>query len=322
MTNYIFRAAIDVSTNVTNVPTGTEGPRTTPKVEYSNPTIPPIATSAPSDTSNPLENPNSGTGYTRQPPPELDPKDFPNVKNWYQKDYNSKQKTGKQDRTTDSEDEDDSDKPKTSILSSYMVDENGNQMPEHKKMATRNVAREFFHKILMKKRAPDTWSRIPTDCKYELFYRLETKSPFLRYCDDHWKANMVAINSYSQWRKNFVKKAIKKTQLIDVDTVDTIDVDATASAGVDDGIRGVPKTSKRRREESRAPGPSKRSRFDEAGPSRSNATEVNKIILLNSMLTTFEQDLLYELVLNGTYKEAATNSANTARASNSRQTLR
>ena len=218
------------------------------------------------------------------------------------------------DTTADSEGEE---KHKTSILSSYMVDENGDQVPEHEKTAVRDVTREFFFELLEKGRAPNSWRRVAGDCKKELFYQLETQFEFLRYCNNHWKANMVPTNSYSQWRGNYVKNPAEKTRPIDVDAPAPIDVDTITPPGGRNNPRSISKASKRRREEDKVPGPSKRSRVEETGP-----TEVIQEYIVRFDADNVRAGFIVRANSNGMYKEAATNSPNPVRTSNSDQMLR
>ena len=115
---------------------------------------------------------------------------------------------------TDSED--DEAKPKTSVLSSYMVGEDGAPVSRSTMDAVRQEARLYYFLLLGNGKAPHVWGEAPIDIRNELLYRLETAFPFLRYCENHWKAKKVATNSYSQW-KNY---RTKKMEVIDVDTDD------------------------------------------------------------------------------------------------------
>ena len=199
--------------------------------------------------------PNPTTHFARDPLPQLSPGDFPRVKNWYANGYNNQRKGGRRE----DDGEDDEEGPKGSILSSYMIGEDGNLVSKSTMHAVREEARSFYLLLLRDGKAPHVWGEAPIDVRNELLYRLETSFPFLRYCDNHWKAKKVATNGYSQWKKHRAKKA------------DAIDVDAD-----DEG------TLKRPREtEGDVAGPSKRTRIATSGKQR---TKVRNISILLWML--------------------------------------
>ena len=123
---------------------------------------------------------------------------------------------------------------KSSILSSYMEDENGVDLPESTKEAVREEARNFFQLLLENNRAPAVWGDAAINIKNEYLYCMETQYPFLRFCQDHWKAKQVATNSYSQWQSNAAKRmrvAITKkkalTEVIDVNPAEDDNLDAS-----------------------------------------------------------------------------------------------
>ena len=188
--------------------------------------------------------------------PQLDKANYPNIRQWTADEYHSYRKgvkRGGEDVLTD--------RP-TSVLSSYMEDETGNQVSDKTKKATRATAKGFFEQLLRDNSAPAAWGSAPLSIRNKLINILESEFPFLRFCEGHWKANQVATNSYSQWYQHAVdrkagveaKKAKKKAdagaaedEVIDVDT--------------DEKNAGEP--SKRPREEGdNIPGPSKRPRVE------------------------------------------------------------
>ena len=138
----------------------------------------------------------SGAMFTRLPLPQLPRKEFPKVKHWDKTGYNSSRKAGKSGVKDDPEIQEGK---KASILSSYMEDENGDQVPEETKVAARETARAFFHLLDVNNRLPPTWKALSIDAKNEYLYLMESAHPFLHLCENHWKADRIAINSYSQW---------------------------------------------------------------------------------------------------------------------------
>ena len=188
--------------------------------------------------------------------PELDRANYLNVKNWGAEDYNilrRGRKRGGEDLTEDEP---------TSILSRFMEDENGNQIPEKMKRAVRKMAKGFFIDLLQANNAPAAWGSVPLSVRNKFINTMEKAYPFLRFCEDHWKANQVATNSYSQWYQNATdrrdaSKAKKACQAraggVDESEVIIVDTDENS----------VGEASKRPRDEGvDVPGPSKRPRVE------------------------------------------------------------
>ena len=160
-------------------------------------------------------------------PPQLNKADYPNIRQWTADEYHSYRKGGKRGGENAL-----TDRP-TSILSSYMEDEDGTQVSDKTKKATRATAKAFFEQLLLENNAPIAWGSAPLSIRNKLINILESEFPFLRFCEGHWKANQVATNSYSQWYQHAVdrkagvevKKAKRKAtagaagdEVIDVDT--------------------------------------------------------------------------------------------------------
>lgn len=167
--------------------------------------------SVPSNTPPDIHNPPSTSGlsssvflFTRLPLAQLVREEYPNVNHWDSDDYNNCRKVGKKTKEEDLEEK----KPKTSILSSYMEDEDGNEVPKKTMDAVRNMAKGFFSLILEKGRAPAKWGDASIDIENELIHMLESSFPFLRLCENHWKVKQVAKNSYSQWYPKALKRQV------------------------------------------------------------------------------------------------------------------
>ena len=258
---------VAVSTGFKNLSDRVEASINTPKIEEMDAYAPPTAPSLPtSKLSNVPTFVVDGTIYfTREPPRPPKQEEFPGVRNWLPSDYKSKRKAGKKGEAIEAEEN--GEKPKGPILSSYMVDERGEVVPRPMQFAARDTAKGFFNLLLEIKRAPPCWGNAAIDIKNELRYRLETGHEFLRYCNNHWKADMIATNSYSQWLGKKLGHAPGKNTPVEV-----IDVDA--------GSNG--EAQKRPLDEGEdAPGPSKRPRAKETLPPtsarrRPKPTPVNK----------------------------------------------
>ena len=133
-----------------------------------------------------------------------------------------------------------------------MEDENGEEVPESTKEAVRMTARAFFELLLENDRAPTVWGSAPVDIRNEYLCVMETNYPFLRYCQDHWKALKVATNSYSQWLSNSTSRTAAtkgkrraRSEVIDVDADE--DDSGEASNRPKDTEEDAPGTSKRPR---------------------------------------------------------------------------
>ncbi|KAH8980249.1 hypothetical protein EDB86DRAFT_3088033 [Lactarius hatsudake] len=70
----------------------------------------------------------------------------------------------------------------------------------------RDFAHSIWHRLLLRKAAPDKWGDAPSDVREHYYYDMEVKYEVLRYCEGHWKAQAVATSIYSQWHSTFVKK--------------------------------------------------------------------------------------------------------------------
>jgi len=148
----------------------------------------------PSNTSNASGSSSSTTLFTRLPLPQLALEDHPNVQNWFEDSYKGRRKAGRNGVLEGSHGN-----PKGSILSSFMEDENGHEIPRAEQDNVRATARGFFNLLLQMGRAPPVLRDLAIDARHEYLYIMESSHPFLRLCNNHWKAMRVTTNSYSQW---------------------------------------------------------------------------------------------------------------------------
>ena len=199
--------------------------------------------------------------------PQLDRANYKNVRHWDPDEYKGIRKGGNRGGKALS-----TDTPRTSVLSSYMEDQNGDKIPESIKRAVRHTAKGFFEGLLQRNDAPAAWGNVPLDVRHQFLNILERNFPFLRLCEGHWKANQVATNSYSQWYGNAAdrraafqaKKASKVKVVIEVDA-NKQDMETTSkrSRGKGDNIPGP---SKRPRVEGTQPTPPSRLRPTRVSP--------------------------------------------------------
>lgn len=191
-------------------------------------------------------------------PPQLDRSEYPNVIFWDSDKWKEVKKKGK---TTDEDGVEPNDlDPGTSITSCFMEDANGKQQPEATKEAARATARSFWIKLWRANMAPEKFSDLDIDLKNEYISLMEKEFPWLRYCENHWKAKRIWQGHYSQWygpmmkreaakrAKEVVEKAAAEGRVINVDADD------------DSGRDGQEKSAKRPRDDNEPIGKSKRRR--------------------------------------------------------------
>jgi len=172
--------------------------------------------------------------------PELDPALYPDVNHWTNVWYNQLKK-GKGKLEGDEDDVDINDlepgtskkeprsKGKVSVILSYMEKEDGTQQDEVTKDAARATARGFWLRLLKAGKAPLTFGRLEVGIKHEYIMLMEKTYPWLRLCANHWKAEQIGHNHYSQWypgaakneaervAKEAAAKAAAEGRIIDVD---------------------------------------------------------------------------------------------------------
>ena len=169
--------------------------------------VPPIATALHSDPFDDLdlsEPSNPIRQYIRRPLPQLDRKDYKDVSMWTADEY-SRRKGGRRGGEDALEEG-----SGPAALSSYMEDENGNDLPQKEKDSCRARARKFWNELLGSGRAPTCWGDLPQDAEDEFVHILETEFPWIRLCDDHWKAKRIGTNHYSQWYGKALQRKLKK----------------------------------------------------------------------------------------------------------------
>ena len=79
--------------------------------------------------------------------------------------------------------------------------EDENQVSEATKKAACETARGYFNLLHDHNQLPSIWGNLSLDLKNEYLYLVESTHPFLCLCENHWKADMIGTNSYSQWPK-------------------------------------------------------------------------------------------------------------------------
>lgn len=159
--------------------------------------------------------------------PQLQPEDYPDVKHWTPREYNAKQKKVKSEEEGGEPLDPNAPAPGTSkksrkrsgsdgeasILSSFMENEKGEQLPESTKSAARSKAKEFWLKLFKRGIAPSCHSDADIDIRDEYLAIMENAFPWLRYCDNHWKAHQIWRSYYPDWiviQRGLVKEKAEK----------------------------------------------------------------------------------------------------------------
>ena len=180
----------------------------------------------------------SGSGSKVVVPPQLDRKDFPDVVHWTQVHYNALRKVPKSKGVSENSPNGNDPTPgtstassrnsniKTSTISCFMEDKNGVPVSESEKDAARAKAKGFWIKLLLREQAPPTYCQASIDIQDEYVALMENNFPWLRYCENHWKAAQIWKNHYSDWHVKALRKIAEKAAKEKAAKGEAIDVDA------------------------------------------------------------------------------------------------
>ena len=254
----------NLSLQVSTIAAGIEDLPTSVATSLTNPQLSHYATPTSSSS-------NSGPSIPELAP-QLDRSEYPNVVLWDEEVWKELKRKGKV-KDEDDEDEDNNPNPRTSMkmtrpnagastTSCYMEDENGKQQPRSTKDAARAAARGFWIKLLQDNKAPTHFGAMDLSLRHEYISLMEREYPWLRYCDNHWKAQQIWRGHYPQWygpamkkeaarkAKEAAEKAAAEGRVIDIDADD------------DNGHNDQEKSSKRPRPDDESTGESKRRRVE------------------------------------------------------------
>ena len=155
-----------------------------------------------------------------KPLPLLDRNDFKDLKHWESTEYRRLRKqTPKTEDTAEDElpapdvgsSSSGSDaKPKSSILSCFLEDKDGNPISETEKSAIFAVAGAIWLSLLQNNRAPESYRQANIGIRLQWEVLMESNFECLRYCDSHWKVSQLWINHYSSWMGNAKKKIARQ----------------------------------------------------------------------------------------------------------------
>jgi hypothetical protein len=70
----------------------------------------------------------------------------------------------------------------------------------------RDFARSIWQGFYLRGMALEKWGDIDKGTKDNYLYKMENKWTILCYCNNHWKANVIATMIYSQWYHTYNKK--------------------------------------------------------------------------------------------------------------------
>lgn len=151
-----------------------------------------------------------------QQPPERQQHDFPLVKFWHKHEWTEKVKEEKgiTHAGTDTGHEDDDNEvvdlgnagiKKPSMP--YITDEKGAVIEPWQASIIIGVATDCWKELLDHKdlKAPLSWTRVMPEAKRLYVKRLEETCPEVSYCANHWKAEIIAIRNYPNFKKKFLK---------------------------------------------------------------------------------------------------------------------
>ena len=107
-----------------------------------------------------------------------------------------------------------------------MEDEHGKPVPESERNSARLRAKLFWNGL---KSPPASGQKIDLKVRDEFVLLMEKNHPWLRYCENHWKADRIWVNHYPNWYKTAIEGKSRANaapgEVIDVDSVD-VDVQA------------------------------------------------------------------------------------------------
>ena len=97
----------------------------------------------------------------------------------------------------------------------YIEDAEGNTVDGYRLRDIRAHARAIWTNFQSVGRLPTTWGR--ADAEIAGVYRREMRSKFFEFalCDNDWKADLLATESYPSWYSNHVKCHAIKSEAID-----------------------------------------------------------------------------------------------------------
>ena len=142
--------------------------------------------------------------------PDADEANYPNVKFWRRNQWRefSDQAKGATDPTKDNI----TVRGRTAVAQGenistlYIEDENGEPVDGERLTAIRKLARSIWTKFADLGQAPKTWGRANLSLINEYRMELRRQFPEFRFCENHWKADLLATENYPSWHQNHCRR--------------------------------------------------------------------------------------------------------------------
>jgi hypothetical protein len=158
----------------------------------------------------------TGSAFSAPANTPLNREDYPAVKYWYKHDWLNHLKNN-----TDSADVGMAIRGKSLIAKGinktvkYIEDMEGNPVDGYRVTDIRSHARGIWVNFQIAGRAPSSWGK--ADAGAASYYRREMRLKFFEFalCDNDWKADLLATESYPSWYSNHIKSNAVKGELTD-----------------------------------------------------------------------------------------------------------
>lgn len=103
----------------------------------------------------------------------------------------------------------------------YVEDEHGVPVDGFRAAAIRIVAHGIFVDLALAGVAPETWSSAGLAASTHYNNEMARRIPEMRFCDSHWKAHLLATNTYPSWHNVHVKKPAAAAAIKEEEPSDT-----------------------------------------------------------------------------------------------------
>jgi hypothetical protein len=132
------------------------------------------------------------------PSKPLRQEDYPNIKYWYKHQWNSSKsevvassEPGGRGRSRAAQGK--------NVTMGFVEDIDGQPIDGHRATNIRKVTRQIWGELAASGLAPKTWSKIGINALTQFRQQVYEQFPELSYCDNHWKLDRLATDTYSQW---------------------------------------------------------------------------------------------------------------------------
>lgn len=94
----------------------------------------------------------------------------------------------------------------------FIEDENGKTVDGHRAKTIREHAHSIFSDLLQKEKAPASWLKASDEARVQYEESMKRAIPEMGLCENHWKANQLAVNIYPSWIATRLGKRVKVEQ--------------------------------------------------------------------------------------------------------------